>query len=77
MSDDFHVHGPHDHEVEHVSHHSSSNSFANQIAVTTAILATIGAIYSPPPPIKITPRLQKRRHLISGIIIRQKITGKI
>lgn len=46
MSDDFHVHGPHDHELEHVSHHNSSHSFANQIAVTTAILATIGAIYS-------------------------------
>ena len=46
MSDDFHVHGPHDHELEHVSHHNNSHSFANQIAVTTAILATIGAIYS-------------------------------
>jgi hypothetical protein len=45
MSDDFHVHGPHDHEIEHVSHHHA-HAFANQIAVTTAILATIGALYS-------------------------------
>ena len=39
----FHVHGPHDHEVEHAAH--GSDGFANKIAVTTAILATVGAIY--------------------------------
>ena len=40
----FHVHGPHDHEVEHVAH--SSDRFSARIAVTTAILATIGALFS-------------------------------
>ena len=39
----FHVHGPHDHEVEHAAH--GSDGFSNKIAVTTAILATIGAIF--------------------------------
>lgn len=39
----FHVHGPHDHEVEHAAH--GSDGFSNKIAVTTAILATVGAIY--------------------------------
>ena len=40
----FHVHGPHDHEVEHQAH--SGDSFAGRIAVTTAILATLGALMS-------------------------------
>lgn len=40
----FHVHGPHDHAVEHASH--SGDDFASRIAVTTALLATIGAIFS-------------------------------
>ena len=42
----FHVHGPHDHEVEHAAQHGSSDSFAGQIAVMTAILATVGALFS-------------------------------
>jgi uncharacterized protein DUF4337 len=42
----FHVHGPHDHEVEHAAQHGGSDSFAGQIAVMTAILATIGALFS-------------------------------
>jgi hypothetical protein len=46
----FHVHGPHDHAVEHAAHggggHGESDSFASQIAVTTAILATVGALFS-------------------------------
>ena len=41
----FHVHGPHDHELEHAAH-SAPDSFAGQLAVATAILATIGAIFS-------------------------------
>jgi DhnA family fructose-bisphosphate aldolase class Ia len=41
----FHVHGPHDHELEHAAH-SSPDSFAGQLAVTTAVLATVGAIFS-------------------------------
>ena len=37
----FHVHGPHDHEVEHAAH--SGDAFSARIAVMTAVLATIGA----------------------------------
>src|SRR5487761_750575 len=44
MSEDgFHVHGPHDHEVEHAAH--SGDSFSARIAVMTAIFATIGAFF--------------------------------
>jgi hypothetical protein len=39
----FHVHGPHDHAVEHVAH--GGDSFSNNIAVMTAILATVGAMF--------------------------------
>ncbi len=39
----FHVHGPHDHAVEHASH--SNDGFSNNIAVMTAILATVGATF--------------------------------
>src|SRR5437016_14440049 len=39
----FHVHGPHDHEVEHQAQHG--DSFASRIAVMTAILSTVGAIF--------------------------------
>ena len=39
----FHVHGPHDHEVEHAAH--SGDPFAGRIAVMTAIFATIGAFF--------------------------------
>ncbi len=39
----FHVHGPHDHEVEHAAH--SGDPFAGRVAVMTAIFATIGALF--------------------------------
>jgi hypothetical protein len=39
----FHVHGPHDHEVEHAAH--GGDSFSGRIAVMTAILATVGALF--------------------------------
>src|SRR5436190_17515525 len=43
MSEDhFHVHGPHEHEVEHQAEH---DPFAGRIAVMTAIFATIGALF--------------------------------
>jgi hypothetical protein len=42
----FHVHGPHDHEIEHAAQHADKDSFAGMIAVATAILATIGALFS-------------------------------
>ena len=40
----FHVHGPHDHEVEHVAHHGGDR-FTARLAVLTAILSTVGAIF--------------------------------
>ncbi len=40
----FHVHGPHDHEIEHVAQHGGDN-FTARIAVLTAIISTIGAIF--------------------------------
>ena len=44
MSEDgFHVHGPHDHAVEHEAQHG--DPFASRIAVATAIFATIGAFF--------------------------------
>ena len=42
----FHVHGPHDHELEHAAQHGDKDGFSGQIAVMTAILATIGALFS-------------------------------
>ena len=39
----FHVHGPHDHEVEHAAH--GGDTLAGRIAVMTAIFATIGALF--------------------------------
>ena len=45
MSEDgFHVHGPHDHELEHASEGHASN-FTNKIAMFTAVIATVGAIF--------------------------------
>jgi hypothetical protein len=43
MSEGFHVHGPHDHEVEHQAQHG--DPFAGRIAVATAIFATVGAMF--------------------------------
>lgn len=44
MSDHgFHVHGPHDHAVEHAAH--GNDKFSGKIAVMTAILATVGAMF--------------------------------
>jgi hypothetical protein len=39
----FHVHGPHDHELEHAAH--SNDRFAGRIAVMTAVMATVGALF--------------------------------
>jgi len=41
----FHVHGPHDHELEHAAQHEPKG-LAGQLAVVTAILATVGAIFA-------------------------------
>ncbi len=40
----FHVHGPHDHELEHATQ-GHGNSTTNKIAMFTAIIATVGAIF--------------------------------
>jgi Na+/glutamate symporter len=53
----FHVHGPHDHAVEHATHGhhhddaashgtDSAGSSTNKIAMFTAIVATVGAIFA-------------------------------
>jgi uncharacterized protein DUF4337 len=43
MSEHFHAHGPHDHEAEHAAH--AGDPLAARVAVLTAILATIGAVF--------------------------------
>jgi Na+/glutamate symporter len=40
----FHVHGPHDHELEHAAQ-GHGDGFTNKIALFTAIIATVGAIF--------------------------------
>ncbi len=45
----FHVHGPHDHELEHAQqggHGEHGSGMTNQIALFTAIIATVGAIFA-------------------------------
>lgn len=44
MSEEFHVHGAHDHAVEHQA--QGGDSLAGQVAIFTAILASVGAIVS-------------------------------
>jgi Na+/glutamate symporter len=47
----FHVHGPHDHELEHAqqgnngSGHGDHGGMINQIALFTAMIATVGALF--------------------------------
>ena len=43
MSEEFEVHGPHDHAVEHAAH---EGRLGRWVAMLTAILATIGALIS-------------------------------
>ena len=44
----FHVHGPHDHAVEHAGqgHHDDDDGFASRLAVLTAVISTVGALFS-------------------------------
>ncbi|NML46517.1 DUF4337 domain-containing protein [Ramlibacter sp. G-1-2-2] len=51
--DSFHVHGPHDHELEHAAQHAAEGhhgigggSLTNQVAMFTALIATVGAIFA-------------------------------
>ena len=45
----FHVHGPQDHELEHAAQHGAQGEHGggmiNQIAMFTAIIATVGAVF--------------------------------
>ncbi|KTT18845.1 DUF4337 domain-containing protein [Pseudacidovorax intermedius] len=53
-SSGFHVHGPHDHELQHAAEHeaehaaaaSKQRSITNEVAVFTAVIATVGAIFA-------------------------------
>jgi hypothetical protein len=42
-SDDFHVHGAHDHAVEHAAEHGG-DKLSGRVAVLSAVLATLGAL---------------------------------
>ena len=42
----FHVHGPHDHELEHAAQHGGGDGFSGRIAVATAVIATLGALFA-------------------------------
>ena len=42
----FHVHGPHDHALEHAAEHGDKDAFSGRVAVATAVLATVGALFS-------------------------------
>lgn len=49
----FHVHGPHDHELEHAAHgghgdhgDEAGKRMTSQIALFTAIIATVGALFA-------------------------------
>ena len=44
MSEEFHVHGAHDHAVEHQAH--GGDNLAGYVAIFTAILASVGAVVS-------------------------------
>jgi len=41
----FHVHGPHDHELEHQAQ-AEPHGMAGRLAVATAVIATVGALFS-------------------------------
>ena len=41
----FHVHGPHDHELEHAAQGGHGDGHTSSIAMFTAIIATVGALF--------------------------------
>lgn len=45
-ADGFHVHGPHDHEIEHAVQNHAKSNHTGTIAVATAVIATVGALFS-------------------------------
>lgn len=42
----FHVHGPHEHHVEHIAQHGAEDRLSSVLAVVTAILSTVGALFA-------------------------------
>lgn len=46
MAEEFEVQGPHDRVLEEVGEHGASDRFAGRIAITTALLATFGAMFA-------------------------------
>ena len=44
--EDFEVRAPHDDVIDQAAEHGGKDSFVGRIAVTTAILATVGALFS-------------------------------
>jgi len=72
MSEDgFHVHGAHEHEVEHRA--QEGPGLAQSVAIFTAVLATIGAIVS----YQGGATQRKLRLPISGVFIRPKVIRDI
>jgi len=43
-NEDFHVHGAHDHAVEHGARHGGADTLPGRVAVISAVLATLGAL---------------------------------
>jgi hypothetical protein len=43
-SEDFHVHGVHDHAIEHAAEHGRADTLPGRVAVLSAVLATLGAL---------------------------------
>jgi len=43
-SEDFHVHGAHDHAIEHAAEHGGVDTLSGRVAVLSAVLATLGAL---------------------------------
>lgn len=42
----FHVHGPHDHELEHAAQGHQPKGMAGRLVVATAVVATVGALFA-------------------------------
>src|SRR5271154_247358 len=46
MSEEFEVPGPHEEALERIEEHGAADRFSGRIAITTALLATLGAMFS-------------------------------
>ena len=80
MTEHFHVHGPHDHELEHAAHNAHLDPLSGRIAVMTAILATsqpcspIKAASRPNRPAPERAAITKTERQIDGIATRLRVT---